>query len=71
MKIKPFFGDWIANVADVVREQMRIELDELSTYSETEANMYWKEGYTPKRFFKEVLDQTEVEKEDFDLRFDL
>ena len=68
---KAFFGDWVANVADVVREKMRIELHELSTYGEVEARMYWKEGYTPKRFFKEVLDQTEVEKDDFDMRFDL
>lgn len=71
MKNKPMFSDWIANVSDVVREQMRIELDELSTYEEAEARMYWSEGYTPKRFFKEVLDQTDVEKDDFDVRFDL
>jgi len=65
------FNDWNANVSDIVRFEMKCELDELGTYDESEARMYWQEGYTVKRFFKEVLDQTDVEREDFDVRFDL
>lgn len=69
------FSDWAADVADVVRDQMSgLELDDLSTYSEDEAKMYWAEGYTAKRFFREVLTQEDADptgEDDFDPRFDL
>jgi hypothetical protein len=66
---KVSFREW----KDQLRAIMREEGDDETDFDAALSSNYWREGYSPRAFYKEILagDAADRQTEDFDIRYDL
>ncbi|MBV8068277.1 MAG: hypothetical protein JO270_00130 [Acidobacteriaceae bacterium] len=72
MAKKLLFKEWCGRLEAVMRE----EGDDPKDYDRAAASNYWREGYSPREFYREILsadaaDRLEVIDPSFDPRFEL
>lgn len=71
-KKKLQLSEWKAELKEMVRKEMSMEMDEITDVDEEIMADYWREGYSPREFFKEhVLSAVDAPADDFDMRYDL
>lgn len=54
---KRTFVDWLAELREITRDQLEVELDELPEFDMTDARSYARDGSSPSLYFKECLSE--------------
>jgi hypothetical protein len=68
MAKKLLFREWTERLDAIMREAE----DGTPDYDRAIASNYWREGYSPREFYKEILNADEADRrENFDIRYEL
>ena len=64
--------DWKDELISIVQDELEMDLNEVTDMDESVMTSYWREGYTPREFFKEyILSAVDSPTDDFNPLYDL